>query len=138
MPNCEIGLCYVDSMNAGTNTAEELRTLEGRLMDSLVRQSPSEVDGRLSDDFFEIGSSGRVYDKATMIEALRQDPGFDGPRTIMEFKAREISPSVMVVTYRVRETATLRSSIGRSKWGALGAGVPPRNAFSLRISGDGL
>ncbi|WP_367575718.1 DUF4440 domain-containing protein [Pelagibius litoralis] len=101
-------------MNAETEIAEVLHTLEARLLDPLVRCSPSEVDRLLSDDFVEFGSSGRVYDKAIMIEALRQDPGFDGPRTIINFKALELSSLVVLVTYRIRETGTLRSSIWRS------------------------
>ncbi|WP_422367372.1 DUF4440 domain-containing protein [Pelagibius sp.] len=101
-------------MIAETKIAEELRALEVRLMDPLVRRSPREVDSLLADDFIEFGSSGRIYDKPTMIEALQQAPGFDGPRTITEFNARELSPSIMLVTYRIRETATLRSSIWRS------------------------
>lgn len=101
-------------MNTGTKIAQDLRALEARLMDPAVRRAPSEVDGLLADDFVEFGRSGRVYDKPTVIEALQRDPGFDAPRTIMDFEARALSPSVMLVTYRVRETGTLRSSIWRS------------------------
>lgn len=101
-------------MKARTKIAEDLRTLEARLMDPLVRRSPSEVDNLLADDFVEFGSSGRVYDKQTMIEVLQQDPGFYVPPTITKFDARELSPSIILVTYQIGETGTLRSSIWRS------------------------
>jgi len=93
---------------------EDLRALEERLLDPEVRRSASLVDKLLADDFVEFGSSGRVYDKPTVIEALQQDPGFDSRPTITEFGARELSPSVVLVTYRTGETGTLRSSIWRS------------------------
>ncbi len=92
---------------------KDLRALEERLLDPKVRRSPSQVDKLLADDFVEFGSSGRVYDKSTVIEALQQDPGFDGPPTTTEFRARELSPSVVLVTYRIGETGTLRRSIWR-------------------------
>lgn len=101
-------------MSESTKTAEALRALEERLLDPLVRRSPSLVDSLLADDFVEFGSSGRVYDKSTMVETLQQDPGFDGPRTITKFSARELSPSIVLVTYQIGETGTLRSSVWRS------------------------
>lgn len=104
-------------MDAHAKLAVDLRALEEGLLDPRVRASPGQVDLMLSDDFVEFGSSGQVYDKDTVIEGLKQDPGFDGTRTIAEFKLRVLSPSVVLVTYRVGETGTLRSSIWQSSDG---------------------
>ena len=101
-------------MTPGATIADTLRILELRLMDPAVRDSPDEVDALLADEFVEFGSSGRTYDKSTLIKALRQCPDIGGPRTITEFNARELSPSIVLVTYQIRETGTLRSSIWRS------------------------
>jgi hypothetical protein len=100
-------------MRGNETIVEKLRTLEEHLLDPTVRRSSSQVRELLADDFIEFGSSGRVYDKPTVIEALKQDPGFDGPRTISNFNARELSPSVALVTYQIVESSTLRSSIWR-------------------------
>ena len=94
--------------------SEELFALEERLLDPRVRRLASEVEKLLADDFCEFGSSGRIYDKAKVVEELQKDPDFDGPRTIVDFSARELSSSVALVTYRIRETGTLRSSVWRN------------------------
>lgn len=104
----------IGGMRESSKVSKDLRALEERLLDPDVRRSASQVGKLLADDFVEFGSSGRVYDKSTMIEALRQDPGFDSPPTIIEFGARELSPAIVLVTYRIGETGTLRSSIWRS------------------------
>lgn len=104
-------------MSAHAGIPKALLAIEKRLLDPQVRRSPSEVDELLADDLCEFGSSGRIYDKPTSIKELRKDPGFDGPRTIVDFVVRELSPSVALATYRIRETGTLRSSIWRNEGG---------------------
>ena len=104
-------------MAAPENTSDVLLALEQRLLDTTVRRLPCEVEALLADDFCEFGSSGRVYDKPTTVERLRKDPGFDGPRTIVDFHARQLSATVALASYRIRETGTLRSSIWRSDQG---------------------
>jgi len=100
-------------MRKNGNIVEKFRALEERLLDPNVRRSPSQVGDLLADDFVEFGSSGRVYDKPTVIAALKQEPGFDDPRTISKFSVRELSPSITLVTYQISESSTLRSSIWR-------------------------
>lgn len=48
-----------------TNASLEnhLRELEERLLQTDVRKSPEELDQLLADDFVEIGSSGRLFNK---------------------------------------------------------------------------
>jgi len=100
-------------MNASPEHEKEMRLLEDRLLDPSVRSSRSEVDALLDDEFREIGQSGRTYDKTAVLQELKEQPGFDGPRSIVEFSARRLSPTVSLVTYRVPESKTLRSSIWR-------------------------
>lgn len=93
--------------------AETIRELEEYLLEETVRRDAKVVAKLLSDEFVEIGSSGKKYDKAIMIDALSRDPGFDGPRTITDFVIRELSETVILATYRVVESKTQRSSICR-------------------------
>jgi Domain of unknown function (DUF4440) len=51
-----------------------LRQLEERLLAPDVRGSPAAADARLGDDFVEFGSSGTVYDKASILAALQEEP----------------------------------------------------------------
>jgi hypothetical protein len=79
-----------------------LRRLEEELLNPEFRRSPDQVGALLSDDFVEFGSSGGVYNKQQVIEALEQE-----------------GPGVILVTYRTiqeggpetTQKSRLRSSI---------------------------
>jgi hypothetical protein len=98
-----------------------LRRLEEELLKPEVRHSPDQVGALLSDDIVEFGSSGRVFNKQQIIEALKQE----GPRdptirlSVVDFVARRLASDVTLVTYRIiqegdpgtRQESSLRSSI---------------------------
>ena len=92
---------------------KEMRLLEKQLLDPNVRRSTVRIDELLDDEFQEFGQSGSVFDKDAVLEALKNEPGFSGERSIVEFNARKLSSLVSLVTYRVPESKTLRSSIWR-------------------------
>ena len=92
---------------------EELSALEQRLLDPSRRADAAFLRMVLSDDFVEIGQSGRRYDKASVLMALAQDPGFPGPRTIADFEVRQVAPDLFLAIYRIKETGTERSSLWR-------------------------
>lgn len=100
-------------MSVGSEHEMEMRLLEEQLLHPSVRSSGEKVDRLLDDGFLEFGQSGHVYDKAAVLEALREEPGFSGERSIVDFVARPLSPSITLVTYRIPESNTLRSSIWR-------------------------
>ena len=100
-------------MSPAPKLEQALRALEERLLDPAIRGSANQVDLLLADEFVEFGSSGHIYDKPAVMEALQLDPGFDGRRTIGDFRVRDLAPTVALVTYQIRETGTLRSSIWR-------------------------
>jgi hypothetical protein len=92
--------------------ARLLCELEQRLMHPSVRASPDQVARLLADEFIEFGSSGRIYDKRQTIELLQQEQGGrDTQPTITDFSARRLSADVILLTYRVVENRTIRSSI---------------------------
>jgi len=97
--------------------AEQLLECEKKLLDPSLRRNPEKLASLLDDDFVEFGSSGRTYDKKQVLHQLsRQVPA---QVTIEEFRVVELTPSVVLATYRARaESAdgksqkySLRSSI---------------------------
>lgn len=88
-----------------------LRELEERLLQPSVRATADQVAMLLADEFVEFGSSGGVYDKQQVVVALQQEQGQGGKLTVTDFSARTLAPDVVLLTYRITETRTLRSSI---------------------------
>jgi hypothetical protein len=104
-----------------------LHQLEEELLKPEVRRSPERVGRLLADEFVEFGSSGHAYDKAQIIEALKQethDPA--GSIVLAEFAARRLAPEVILITYR---------TVGRA-----GPETPPssrlRSSIWKRIDGQ--
>jgi hypothetical protein len=97
--------------------ADELRMLEQQLLDPAMRADAAFLEQILADDFQEIGQSGRRYDKPTAMSELAVAPGFDGPRTILDFEAREVQEGLVLAIYVIAETATQRSSLWRKRGG---------------------
>jgi hypothetical protein len=88
-------------MQAQPPEASLLRDLEEELLRPEVRSSADRVGRLLAEDFMEFGSSGGAYDKAQVIESLRQeapDPAVQVQLT--DFSARQLAPGVVLVTYR--------------------------------------
>lgn len=79
--------------------AQLIRSLEERLLQPEVRRSAKEVAALLADDFVEVGSSGRVFNKQQMIEGLQQEPPIQ--RSLLEFKVSALAPDVILATYQV-------------------------------------
>jgi hypothetical protein len=88
---------------------QQIRALEELLLTPAVRASRFELESLLSDQFVEFGSSGRVYSKAEMIEALIASPGCTA--TVSDFRVLALAANVMLATYRSEHA--LRSSLWR-------------------------
>jgi hypothetical protein len=116
---------------------EHILSLEQRLLHPDLRQSPSELDLLLAEDFLEYGSSGSVYRKRDVIDALQHE--FPQLRSLTEFKVVALANDVVLATYRIArqgppESApshSLRSSVWKlnlGKWQLLfhqGTPCPP-------------
>jgi ribonuclease HI len=85
---------------------DEVVALELRLLDPAVRADRGEVERLLHPEFREIGASGRLWDRESMVAALAEDPGTGA--TASEMVAREVGDGVVLVTY-VAESAAGRS-----------------------------
>ena len=98
-----------------------LRRLEEGLLKPEVRHSPGQVGDLLSDDFIEFGSSGRVFNKQQVIEALEREGPADSTirLSLVDFIARGLASNVILVTYLTiqeggpgtRQDSRLRSTI---------------------------
>jgi hypothetical protein len=97
----------------------ELIRLEQSLFERDVRASPDRLEELLAPDFLEIGSSGRVFDRAAIVRELQSE----NPKTVSatNFEVRFLTPKIALLTYRSRRieegTSFLRSSIWRHREG---------------------
>jgi len=92
---------------------EHLLELEETLLKPEVRASKQELSKLLADDFFEIGSSGKVLykdqnigDKGISIVNMQID----------DFDIHELSEEIMLTTYRVYDQENNHSSLRSSIW----------------------
>jgi hypothetical protein len=82
--------------------------LEQRLLDPDVRRDATALSALLHEDFCEFGASGRVHDRAGVIEALVAGGGVSANG--FDFRAVGLSPDVVLLTYRT-DSPSLRTSI---------------------------
>ncbi len=80
---------------------DEIRRLEERLHEPEVRASKELLSRLLADSFIEIGSSGRIYDKATIISELLNEPksGDLGRVIAHEYTLRTLGADLVLLTY---------------------------------------
>jgi hypothetical protein len=96
------------------NTADHLRQLEERLLDPAVRRDSALVSALLADDFVEFGSSGRIFDKATTLVDLKNEP--TRPASLLsDFSIRELAPNVILATYKATRRSLSGEPIGQSR-----------------------
>lgn len=103
-----------------------------------MRSSPKAVSELLADGFVEFGSSGKVFDKPAIIEALSNETG-DLEIIVEDFTVRDLAPDVVLVTYKSKPAGSqpvtaLRSSIWKrisGRWQMVfhqGTGIPLHNS----------
>jgi hypothetical protein len=105
-------------MKADNSHAQLLRQLEERLLQPDVRRSSAAVGDLLADEFMEFGSSGRIFNKQQIIDALRGE-ATPSQRLVLDFRTSVLAPGVVLATYRLTRsdsdgeaaTHSLRSSI---------------------------
>jgi len=85
-------------MTAEPDLVEHLRRLEAELVTVDVWRSRAELEARMTPDFVEFASGGRVFDREGLIAGLLgKDPGVWQPE---DFTVRKLAPTVALVTYR--------------------------------------
>ena len=95
--------------NDDTETAAVVE-LERLLLRADIRADRHKVEDLLHEDFQEIGASGRVWDRETIVDALAATP--EAPGTPEAFAPARLAEDVVLLTYRVSgEAGSLRSSL---------------------------
>jgi len=104
-------------MQIAMELTEHIRRLEARLLKPEVRSSPEELTLLLAEDVFEIGSSGRTFDKKQIIATLQGESELD--YSLQDFQVKQLSSDIALATYRIvarrfqdgKARTSLRSSI---------------------------
>lgn len=99
---------------------DELLKLETDLHKREVRSSTRALSELLADEFVEFGSSGRIFSKSAIIDALAAEAG-DLQVSVEDFAVRELAPNVALATYVVatpsgHSAAMVRTSLRSSIW----------------------
>ena len=108
-------------MHTDPALAAHLRQLEESLTQPDVRHSREALARLLAEDFREFGSSGRIFDRQRIIEALQGQPQLH--IEIEDFEVQCLAPDLALATYRGRVVMpasgtrlnSLRSSIWRRR-----------------------
>ena len=100
---------------------EQFRALEQALHRPEIRASREAVEALLDDGFVEFGSSGRTYERTSLIDRLTREAPAAGAAlpVVLDFDARALAPDVVLVTYRsvAVDRTVLRSSIWKCHGG---------------------
>ena len=109
-------------MTEDSQIKEQLKSLEEKLLNPEVRKSVEEISQLLADDYTELGSSGKVYNKKDTIEALQK--GLAGQISAHDFKVNLLTLEVALVTYAAvrrdnsnNKISSLRSSLWKKTGG---------------------
>ncbi len=89
-----------------------LQKLEESLLNPSIRRSKEDLNNLLSDDFIEITSSGKMYDKKQIINALLEEENISFK--LQDFKIKNLSKTLVLVSYTAIQNnhlVSLRSSI---------------------------
>lgn len=95
----------------------ELLQLESNLLSPEVRADPGRLDELLRDDFVEVGSTGRIYEKWLLIDMMSNET--HGKVMIRDFSVRDLMANIALVSYRSVGTSgqVRRSSIWVKEFG---------------------
>ncbi|GAA3443803.1 DUF4440 domain-containing protein [Planomonospora venezuelensis] len=73
---------------------------EIRLLDREVRSSAVLMDQLMDPEFTEIGASGRLWDRASLVAALSEDPDPSTvPITVSDMEGELLAPGIVHLTY---------------------------------------
>lgn len=92
---------------------KEISELECSHIRPDIRVSKEKLGEVLDDDFFEFGSSGRVWKRSDYNESHSLSPD---EMEISGFKLDELGPAAVLTTYRIFNKTTGVSSIRSSVW----------------------
>lgn len=92
---------------------KSIEELERSLLFPSVRQSTDQLNKLIADDFFEIGASGKIYDKKSILSRLPLEQNDAPLGKVINFETYQISENLIRANYTLEEKTrrTLRTSI---------------------------
>ena len=99
-------------LDGGPDRAKVVKR-ELQLLDPAVRADPRRVRGLLHPDFVEFGASGRIWDVATIFDALAVHEVPLGQGVVVDLIPVTLCPDIVLLTYRIdsQDRPSLRSSV---------------------------
>ncbi|ATN33345.1 DUF4440 domain-containing protein [Rhizobium sp. ACO-34A] len=98
----------------------EIRSLEETLHRPEIRRSREAVEDLLAEGFMEFGASGRVYERATIIDLLAEESDDDdGGLRASNYALKPISNDAVLLTYETERSyrdGSKRSALRSSIW----------------------
>ncbi|WP_211274950.1 DUF4440 domain-containing protein [Bacillus marinisedimentorum] len=91
---------------------EQLKALEESHLTLENRRSPEALGKILADDFFEIGSSGRMIYKA---ECINDGVSLD-ELELYDFEIHSLAPAAVLTTYYIHNKTKKRNTLRSSIW----------------------
>jgi hypothetical protein len=93
-------------LDASSETTAELRAREPIFHCEPEGSDRAHFDSLLVSDYFEVGASGRVYDRDLVLDIVvdryeRDDPGV--LNEVEDFRVREIAPDTFIATYTLHQ-----------------------------------
>jgi hypothetical protein len=85
-------------MSLTAEQKNDFLALETALHKKHIRNSPSTVSELLADEFIEFGSSGRIFNKSTIIDVLKTEVA-DHQVSVEDFVVQELSATVVLIKY---------------------------------------
>ena len=89
-----------------------LLKLEEELLKPEIRSHPDRLNQLLADDFFEFGSSGKVWHK----EGDYNNGLSNREMILSEFEIRFLSEAAVLATYRIHDKTRLQKTLRSSIW----------------------
>ncbi|MFH0882161.1 MAG: DUF4440 domain-containing protein [bacterium] len=86
-------------MAADRKDIETIRAIEQRVLLREVRHSREELEKILADDFYEVGTSGQLFDRQMIIDTLVSESRRE--LIMKEFQATVLAEDVILATYRI-------------------------------------
>jgi hypothetical protein len=101
----------------GDSDVTDVIDRELRLQHPAVRRTPSVAAELLDPEFREFGASGRVWDRASILDVMARDEA--PPPVTDDVVASRLADGAILLTYRTREPGrtVLRSSVWRRREG---------------------
>jgi hypothetical protein len=96
---------------------DHLFKLEQELLETATRQNRARLEELLANDFFEFGSSGKIWSRSQVMDRLPAEV----PTSVRasNFNSFELSQSVVLVTYqtaRIESDGSVFSALRSSIW----------------------